>query len=60
LNFRETASILNVKSVVVRALVLHGVLTVASEHKNGFAKLIAESEVRAFAARYRAAPRGDS
>lgn len=60
LNFRETASILNVKSVIVRALVLHGVLAVASGHKNGFAKLIAELEVRAFAARYRAAPRGDN
>lgn len=58
LNFREAASILNVKSVVVRALVHHGVLTVAPGHRNGMAKLIAESEVRAFAARYRATSRG--
>lgn len=60
LNFREAASILNVKSVVVRALVHHGVLAVAPGHKNGMAKLIAESEVRAFAARYRATSRGGS
>jgi hypothetical protein len=58
LNFLEAASILNVKSVVVRALVHHGVLTVAPGHRNGMAKLIAESEVRAFAARYRATSRG--
>lgn len=60
LNFREAASVLNVKSVVVRALVHRGVFTVAPGHKNGFAKLIAESEVRAFAARFRAARRGDN
>lgn len=60
LNFREAASVLNVKSVVVRALVNRGVFTVAPGHKNGFAKLIAESEVRAFAARFRAARRGDN
>jgi hypothetical protein len=60
LNFREAASVLNVKSVVVRALVHHGALTVAPGHKNGFAKFIAESEVRAFAGRFRAARRGDT
>jgi hypothetical protein len=60
LDFREAASVLNVRSVVVRALVHHGVLAVAPGHKNGFAKLIAESEVRAFAARSRATPRGDN
>jgi hypothetical protein len=59
LNFREAASVLNVKSVVVRALVHHGVLAVAPGHKNGFAKFIAESKVRAFAAQFRAARRGD-
>lgn len=60
MNFREAAPVLNVKSVVVRALVHHGVFTVAPGHKNGFAKLIAESEVRAFAARSKAASRGDN
>lgn len=60
LNFREAASVLNVRSVVVRALVHHGVFTIAPGHKNGFAKLIAESKVRAFAARFRTAPRGHS
>jgi hypothetical protein len=59
LNFREAASVLKVKSVVIRALVQNGVFTVAPGYKNGFAKLIAESEVRAFAARFRAARRGD-
>jgi hypothetical protein len=49
---------LNVESIVVRALVHHGVLTVAPGHTNDFAKFIAESEVRAFATRYRAARRG--
>ena len=60
LNFREAASVLNGKSIVVRALVHQGVFAVAPGHKNGFAKLIGESEVRAFAARYRAARRGDN
>jgi hypothetical protein len=59
LRFREAASVLKVKSVVVRALVHQGVFAVAPGHKNGFAKLIAESEVRAFAARFRAVQRGD-
>lgn len=59
LNFHEAAPVLNVKSIVVRALVHHGFLPAAPGHKNGFAKFIAESEVRAFAARYRAARRGD-
>jgi hypothetical protein len=59
LNFREAASALKVKSVVIRALVQNGVFTVAPGYKSGFAKLIAESEVRAFAARFRAARRGD-
>ena len=60
LNFREAASVLNVSTVIVRALVHHGVFTVAPGHKSGFAKLIAESEVRAFAAHFRAARRGDN
>ena len=60
LNFREAAAVLNVRSVVVRALVHHGVFAVAPGHKNGFAKLIAESKVRAFAARFRTAPCGHS
>lgn len=52
LNFREAATILNVKTVVVRALVQHGVFPVVPGHINGLSKLIRESEVQAFADTY--------
>lgn len=57
LNFRESAAILKVKTVVVRALVQSGVLTLVPGHSNGRSKLIAESEVLAFAANYVVASR---
>jgi hypothetical protein len=52
LNFREAAFVLGVNSNIVRALVAQGLLGVAGGHRNGFAKLVPEKEVRSFAETY--------
>lgn len=55
-NFREAAAELHVRTLVVRALVCNGILTIVPGHRNGFSKLIAASEVRAFASKYATVP----
>ncbi len=52
LNFRETSSLLGVRSNVVRGLVAQCLLTVAAGCQNGFSRLVPESEVHLFAERY--------
>jgi hypothetical protein len=52
LNFREAASVLGIKSNIVRGLVAQGLLAVAAGYRNGFAKLVPEKEVRHFAESY--------
>ena len=55
LNFREAASMLGIRSNVVRGLVAQGLLTVAAGYRNGFSKLVPANEVQRFAERYVAA-----
>jgi hypothetical protein len=55
LNFREAASMLGIRSNVVRGLVVQGLLTVAAGYRNGFSKLVPAKEVQRFAERYVAA-----
>ncbi len=52
LNFREAASVLGIKSNIVRGLVAQGLLGVATGYRNGFAKLVPEKGVRRFAETY--------
>ncbi len=52
LNFREAASVLGVKSNIVRGLVAQDLLGVAAGYRNGFAKLVPEKEVHHFAETY--------
>jgi hypothetical protein len=52
LNFREAATVLGIKSNIVRGLVAQGLLGVAAGYRNGFAKLVPEKEVQHFAEVY--------
>jgi len=50
--YGEAASLLGVAVPVVRGLVAHGILHPATEHRNGFPKLLPAAEVQQFAAHY--------
>lgn len=52
LNFRETAALLSVRTIVVRGLVAEGLLSVVPGHSNGYSKLIPAADVRSFADKY--------
>ena len=52
LNFREAASLLGIKSNIVRGLVAQDLLRVAAGYRNGLAKLIPEKDVQRFAGSY--------
>lgn len=52
LNFREAASLLGIKSNIVRGLVAQDLLRVAAGYRNGLAKLIPEKDVQRFADSY--------
>jgi hypothetical protein len=52
LNYKEAAALLEVKTEVIRGLADQSFLTASSGYRNGFARLIAASEVQQFADRY--------
>jgi hypothetical protein len=55
LNYREAASLLGIRTNVVRGLVLQGVLTAPAGYRNGYSKLVPAKQVQRFAERYVAA-----
>ena len=52
LNYTEAARMLGTRTVVIRGLVAHGILSIVNEYRSGFSKLVPAEEVQRFGEQY--------